>query len=60
MSEGNENNDVSIKYDINTMFEDINVPVFIGVSTFFFGVEQLISHPLEVIGTRLKANRNVK
>lgn len=52
--------DVSIQYHVNTMFQDINVPIFLAASSFFFSVEQLISHPLEVIRTRLQANRNVR
>lgn len=51
--------DIKVKYDLNSHFEDIHIPTFLLVSGTLFGIEQLLAHPFEVLRTHFQTNRTV-
>lgn len=46
-----------IFYDVQTRWKDIHVPTLIAASSTWWFAEQLISHPLEVLRTKIQVNR---
>ena len=51
--------DVKVEYELYSFFDDIHIPTFLVVSGSLFAVEQLLSHPFEVLRTQFQANRTV-
>eukprot|EP01125_Pyxidicula_operculata_P012597 TRINITY_DN4141_c0_g1_i4.p1 TRINITY_DN4141_c0_g1~~TRINITY_DN4141_c0_g1_i4.p1 ORF type:complete len:293 (+),score=49.94 TRINITY_DN4141_c0_g1_i4:3-881(+) len=51
MSEGSE-----VLFKVQTKWSDLNIPVLVALSSSWWIGEQLITHPLEVIRTRLQVN----
>lgn len=49
-----------IKYNLQTHFDDLNIPKFLSISATAYVIECVFYHPFEVLRTRLQVNREVR
>ncbi|XP_049849254.1 uncharacterized protein LOC126318303 [Schistocerca gregaria] len=49
-----------VVYQVQTPFKDLHLPTFFSLGACFYMLEQVITHPTEVIRTRLQVERHIR
>jgi len=50
---------VTEEYHLETDFNNLHLPTFVSLASFFYFSETLVGHPLDVVRTRIQVDRTV-